>query len=307
MISETYFPVLIHVSIVISVTAAVWAIVCLYLHAGHLEYDIDEDWRTHPPRLIRILRWVFDLCTNGAGIGLIDHALSRKERSRIELALGEGGHVYTLLVGEFVLLKWCGFLLAPLTFIALNHIGCTRQLALAASVLVGLLGYLYPETWLRREIKLRKQALQREFPFFLDSLVLTMRAGLGFSSALEQAVDILPAGPVKQEFGRLISEVKCGVNRSDALQRLAERVRLPGLSNFVAVVSQAAESGGSLTMSLDEQSKQRRRERFQRAEKLAGQAPVKLLFPLFIFIFPILFIIIGAPIFLEIGNSGFLK
>ncbi len=146
--------------------------------------------------------------------------------------------------------------------------------------------------------------MELQFPFFLDVLILTMRAGLAFSLALEQAVKIVPSGPVKQEFGRAISEIRCGVSRTEALHRLAERVQLPSISNFVAVVSQAEESGGSLTQSLNEQAKQRRRERFQKAEKLAGQAPVKLLIPLFTLIFPILFIIIGVPLYLDLQAAG---
>ena len=113
-----------------------------------------------------------------------------------------------------------------------------------------------------------------------------MRAGLAFPSALHEATTQMPQGPMRHELARVIREVRTGLSRRDALSRLAERIRLASISNFVAVVAQAEETGGSLTSALMEQAKQRRRERFQRAEKLANQAPVKLLFPLVAFLIP---------------------
>jgi len=135
--------------------------------------------------------------------------------------------------------------------------------------------------------------------------VLSMKAGLAFPGAMEQATSQLPDGPMRQEMQRLLRDVRTGTGRGEALQQLAQRVRMASISNFVAVVAQADESGGSLTRVLYEQARQRRRERFQRAEKLANQAPVKLLFPLVAFLFPVTFIIIGFPLYEQLAGSGF--
>ena len=109
---------------------------------------------------------------------------------------------------------------------------------------------------------------------------------------------------MRAELARLDREVRTGTSRADALGLLAARVRLASISNFVAVVAQSEEAGGSLTRALTEQAKQRRRERFQRAEKLANQAPVKLLFPLVAFLFPVTFIVLGFPIVRDVSGSG---
>jgi tight adherence protein C len=164
--------------------------------------------------------------------------------------------------------------------------------------------YLYPDIWLRDRTKSRQVRFEKEFPFFLDVLVLGMKAGLTFTAAVEQAIEQLRAGPVKQEFERYLRETRTGITRRAALDRLAARVVIPAVTNFVASVTQAEETGGSLGDVLADQARQRRQERFLRAEKLANQAPVKMLFPLIALLFPITFIIIGFPIVIQLIDSG---
>jgi len=166
------------------------------------------------------------------------------------------------------------------------------------------IAWFYVDISIRDAAKRRKQKIERDFPFFLDVVVLSMKAGLAFPAAIQQATSQIPKGPVQEELSRLIREVRTGSGRTEGLQRMAKRIRLASVSNFVAVVAQADESGGSLTTALNEQARQRRRERFQRAEKLANQAPVKMLFPLVAFLFPVTFIIIGFPLYGQLSESG---
>jgi len=269
------------------------------------KYVLDETWRDDPPRLVGIIRRVLDCISNNAVAGVIGNRLSAKTTVRLEKLLAEAGYAYAVMVTELVMVKFSAAISVALFVLFLVWVyGIPFMYAANLILITSAIMYCYPEFWLRKQAKQRKLLLEKQFPFFLDVLVLTMRAGLAFSAAMEHAVNTLPKGPVKQEFGRALSEIRCGVSRTEALKRVAERVRIPSLANFIAVVSQAEESGGSLTLSLDEQARQRRRERFQKAEKLAGQAPVKLLVPLFVFIFPILFIIIGVPIALDLTKSG---
>jgi tight adherence protein C len=109
---------------------------------------------------------------------------------------------------------------------------------------------------------------------------------------------------VHEEFSRYLRETRTGVPRRVALDRLAARVVIPAVTNFVASVNQAEETGGSLGEVLADQARQRRQERFLRAEKLATQAPVKMLFPLIALLFPITFIIIGFPIVIQLIEAG---
>ena len=164
--------------------------------------------------------------------------------------------------------------------------------------------YLYPDIWLRDATRKRQLRFEKEFPFFLDVLVLGMKAGLTFTAAVEQSIEQLRDGPVRQEFARYLRETRTGVARRVALDRLAQRVVIPAVTNFTASVTQAEETGGSLGEVLADQARQRRQERFLRAEKLANQAPVKMLFPLIALLFPITFIIIGFPIVIQLIDSG---
>jgi len=279
----------------------------MYVQAGKVSYPIEEDWRDPAPKYVAMARNFFDGVSNQTATGYIDRSMSQKERQRLEKELGEAGYTYSILPAEFVMAKW-GSALVGLVVTALLVLayGGAASLAFIMGAMVAAICYIYPDIKLRQMGRLRKLLLEKQFPFFLDVLVLTMRAGQAQSVALNYAVDMTPKGPVKQEFSRAVSEINAGVSRTEALQKVAQRVRLPSLSNFVAAFCQADKSGGSLTVSLSEQARQRRRERFQKAEKLAGQAPVKLLVPLFLFIFPILFIIIGVPILMDLKGSGLL-
>jgi tight adherence protein C len=88
------------------------------------------------------------------------------------------------------------------------------------------------------------------------------------------------------------------------MDRLAARIMLPAVTSFVAAVAQAEQTGGSLGEVLADQARRRRQERFLRAEKLANQAPVKMLFPLIALLFPTTFIIIGFPIVIQLLQAG---
>jgi tight adherence protein C len=180
----------------------------------------------------------------------------------------------------------------------------TDAVYLAAASSLPPFAWLYPDIWLRDRTRKRRAGFEKEFPFFLDVLVLGMKAGLTFTAAVEQAVDHLGDGPVKQEFSRYLRETRTGVARRVALDRMSARVVIPAVTNFAASVSQAEETGGSLGDVLADQARQRRQERFVRAEKLANQAPVKMLFPLIALLFPVTFIIIGFPIVIQLIESG---
>ena len=266
-------------------------------------HDIDEAWRDQSPKLFRWSRWSLRRFTN-----YFDERLTTKKRNSLANRLNQAGLAYAIKPPEIEVVRWqivCVIAILIIYFMLTYNLYSISILLPMLCLLP--LGYFYIDIWLHDAAKRRKQLIEKHFPFFLDIVVLSMKAGLAFPGAIQQATMRLPDGPIKQELARLIREVRTGVSRNAGLERLAKRVRLASVSNFVAAVAQADESGGSLTASLQEQAKQRRRERFQRAEKLANQAPVKMLFPLVAFLFPVTFIIIGFPIYEEISNSGLFK
>jgi tight adherence protein C len=155
---------------------------------------------------------------------------------------------------------------------------------------------MFPLVWLSDTRKKREVAVIRALPVFLDFTTMAVEAGLNLSGALQQAMNKGPDSPLRNEFSIVMRDLRSGVTRSDALKRMAERLDIADINTFVNAMVQAEKMGSSMATALRIQSEQRRTERFQRAEKVAMEAPVKLIFPLIMFIFPVTFIVLGFPI-----------
>lgn len=166
-------------------------------------------------------------------------------------------------------------------------------------------GALYPLIWLRDKVKIRHHQITRALPYNLDLLTLSVEAGLDFAAGLGKVVEKGRKGPLADELAITLKELKLGKTREEALKNLAARVELPSLTSFVAALVQADKMGTSLGKVLRILSTQMRVERTQRAEKLANEAPVKLLFPLIGFIFPTIFIMLFGPIAFQIFFGEF--
>jgi tight adherence protein C len=168
---------------------------------------------------------------------------------------------------------------------------------------VGLgIGYILPEFWIGRKIKARQKIILKMIPDALDLLTISVRAGLGFDAALAKVVEKLP-GPLSDEFRRALAEVRVGKARRDALRDMVPRTNVQPLSNFIGAIIQAETLGVSISKVLQIQSEQLRIERRQRAEQLAAQAPIKMLFPLVGCIFPSLFVVILGPAIISLINN----
>jgi len=115
-----------------------------------------------------------------------------------------------------------------------------------------------------------------------------------------------PKGALYSEFGIVMRDIRSGLSRADSLQRMSDRLDVKDVTTFVRAVIQAERLGSSMKKTLKVQSEQRRNERFQRAEKLAMEAPIKLVAPLIMFIFPVTFIVLGFPIVMKFLGEGLL-
>ena len=167
-----------------------------------------------------------------------------------------------------------------------------------------LIGYAYPALWLRDLLARRKSELLKTLPFYLDIITLCVEAGLNMQGAMQQAVGKGPRGVLRDEFQRVLRDIRAGKGRADSLRAMAERLNESTISSFTTAVIQAESMGMNLGPVLRSQADQRRGERFMRAEKLAMEAPVKLLFPLMVFIFPNTFIVLFFPIVMKFMHSG---
>ncbi|MCL4746487.1 MAG: type II secretion system F family protein [Burkholderiaceae bacterium] len=174
-------------------------------------------------------------------------------------------------------------------------------------VVAAVLGFLLPSNWLRERVESRRRALLRELPFYLDVITLAVESGSNLSGALAHAVDKGPRGPLRDEFERFLRDVRAGRDRREALRDLARRVALPAVGSLVAALLLAETQGMSLGPVLRAQAEQRRTERFLRAERLAMEAPVKMLAPLLVFIFPCTFVMLLFPLAARMLEEGWLR
>lgn len=171
--------------------------------------------------------------------------------------------------------------------------------------LLGLLfGLLLPLFWMRSQIKRRHLLIGRAMPFNLDLLTLSVEAGLDFGGAVQTVVQRGLPGPLTEELGIMMREIRLGKTREESLRNMANRCQFPPLSQFVSNLIQADRMGTGLGRILRIQSNSLRIARTQRAEKLAGEAPVKMLFPLIFCIFPTVFMILFGPIAYQFIQGG---
>ncbi|MFN7131827.1 MAG: type II secretion system F family protein [Myxococcales bacterium] len=194
---------------------------------------------------------------------------------------------------EVMALQELGFIVGTIFGIILLNF---FDASLLYSVIFGLIGLWYPQQWLNDLINKRHFLITRALPYNLDLLTLSVEAGLDFTGALNKVVEKGKGGPLRDEFQLVIKQLKMGKTREEALKSLIARVDLPALTSFVSALIQADRMGTSLGKVLRIQSTQLRIERTQRAEKLANQAPVKMLFPLIACIFPTVFLVLFGPI-----------
>lgn len=258
-----------------------------------------EDWRDKPPVLFKLTRPFVNLF-----VERIAKSISPETSALIKAKLDAAGVTYAISPEEFIATRRVSVVIATLLFTYFYRSLDLANYQVALLALLIPLGYYYPDIWLRDATKRRHSMIEKQFPFFLDLLVLSMRAGLNFASAMGHSVEKMAPGPVREEFARLIRETRTGVPRHKSLTEIGKRVDMPAVTNFVSVVNQAEEVGGELGEVLAAQAEQRRKERFLKAEKLANQAPMKMLFPLIGFLFPITFVIVMFPIVIKGRDMG---
>jgi tight adherence protein C len=177
-----------------------------------------------------------------------------------------------------------------------------RQMILFGALL--LYFAMSPRLWLKRTIRERHRQLDRALPFVLDLLTLSVEAGMDFMSSIRRIIERRKVDALSEEFIRSVREMQIGRTRREALKDMAKRTQHPDLTSVVSALCQADELGVGMGTILRIQADQIRQRRFQRAEKLANEAPVKLLFPLVCFIFPSVFLVLLGPILLEMLSTG---
>ncbi len=188
---------------------------------------------------------------------------------------------------------------SALAFFLLAIDGGVPLLAAVLVLVFASAGILAPFLWLRRRLRARKLAIWKSLPDAFDLITVSIEAGLGLDAAMRQVSERL-RGPLAEEIGQTLREVGMGRPRREALEEMAERADVKELATFVNAVIQAEQLGTSLGRVLRAQGVTLRIHRRQRAEELSRKAPVKMVFPLVLFIMPTFFIVTLGPILIRL-------
>jgi tight adherence protein C len=191
-------------------------------------------------------------------------------------------------------------MMAALIFISIRLLVAKAMPSLTATlltVLFALVSFHLPNLWLKMKIAKRKEEIQEGLPDALDLMVVCVVAGTGLDAAINRVAEEMELSnlPVSQEFKLLSLELRAGKSRQDALRNLAFRTDLEEVSNLVTLLIQTEKFGTSIAQALRIHSDAMRTKRFQRAEEVAAKLPIKLVFPLILFILPSLFVVILGP------------
>ena len=272
--------------------------------ASEITYVTLADGRKTERKIPLIFRMLLPFVSNLSRF--VSRPVFAKARETAEQMIVASGLEGLLSGAEFIALKFlvpvvCGtacalIVLAPAVFAPRAFLSGNSVLLI---LLIFLYFYAYPLMWLRGTLKKRHLAIMQALPFVLDLLTLSVEAGMDFMSALQRNCDRRKLDPLNEELIRMTREIQMGTARRIALRNMAERVRQPDLKAVSFALIQADELGVPIAPILRIQSEQLRARRFDRAERLANEAPVKMLGPLLLCIFPAVLIVLLAPILLE--------
>ena len=292
------FDVLTLIGILISL-----AILLIFISFFYIKKDIPQDNRDYMdplPLLMRLswplIRLLAHYIGDHLGVEYVEKSKNKLQRS---------GLGYLLHPSQFFSLQ----IVSALLFSCLSWWGLSmlEKSVGMVPVIFAILGFYFPQLDLSDRRKKRELKIIKMLPVYLDFITMAVQAGMNINGAIMQAVDKGPIGPLNIEFQKVLRDIKAGSGRLVAFRNLSNRLEIKEISSLVSSLAQAEKSGSSIGGTLRIQADQRRVERFQRAEKLAMQAPVKLVGPLVLFIFPTTFIILFFPIVTQLMpmlNSG---
>jgi tight adherence protein C len=227
-----------------------------------------------------------------------------------EELLAMAGYPFGLTASDFMGLRLlCTFVGAALGVLLPIPLSLWRpdffvpSLPLFAAAILAFAGFLGPVFWLRRAAMRRRHLIRRQLPDMLDLITLSIEAGLAFDGAVYEAARRFK-GPLSDELMKVMREVTLGKPRAQALRDMAERLKLEDISLLVSAVHQAETLGSPLANSLKALGEELRKKRLRMIREQIAKLPVKLIFPLVLFIFPTLFIVILGPAVIQVMRTG---
>jgi tight adherence protein C len=226
---------------------------------------------------------------------LASRLLSADNRGKLVRRLGQGGW-YKVTPSSFVAWRLGAAIVLALPAAGLmvfSHSLDMQDLAIGGVMIV--CGYMAPNVLLDRAIAKRKKQIQRALPDMLDMISTTVEAGTALGAALKIGADAVP-GVLAEEMRSALSDIRLGRPRAEALAAMAMRVEQPDLTMLVTAINQVDRIGGNIGHVLDELAEDARDSRMMRAEEIATALPVKLIFPLGLFMLPALMVVIFGAV-----------
>jgi tight adherence protein C len=224
----------------------------------------------------------------------------REMITNIEKKIVMAGRPYNWEIKNWLAVQ--AFLILGLPIITLflyMKINASREtLFLVVSATVGI-GVLLPNMLLNSKIRKRQSVVLKTLPDIMDLITVSVEAGLTFDSAMSKVVEKMP-GTLAREFEIVLQEIKIGKSKKEALYQMADRIGVQDLRSFIGAVIQADQLGVSLGRVLRIQSEQIRLNRKQRIQEKAMRAPIKMLIPMVVFIFPTIFIVLLGPVVINL-------
>ncbi len=213
--------------------------------------------------------------------------LPAKHQRQLAENLAAAGHPYRWRLAHLVTFKALAAVL-PAVFILLT----SGNLLIAGALFA--FGFYLPNFWLAKKVTQRKSRILQQLPDALDLLTISVQAGLGFDAAIAEVTQKWD-NEIAIEFGMVLSEMKLGKSRREALKSMARRIDLPEMKIFVGAIVQAEEIGMGISRALSIQAEQMRLRKRQKAEEKAHKAVIKILLPMVFFIFPAIFVVLLGP------------
>ncbi|GAB2879720.1 type II secretion system F family protein [Nocardioides pacificus] len=220
-------------------------------------------------------------------------------RHKLDLAGNPAGWSIDRILASKVLGAVAGLVVS---FLAAVLLGLSAPLGLLTVLGGTALGFFAVNLWLYQLAYDRAERMQRELPDAVDLLTICVESGLGFDAALQQ-VARHTEGPLAEELARVLQEMQLGQGRATALRGLAERSTVADLRSLVSALVQAESFGIPIGQVLRVQTGEMRLKRRQRAEEKAQKVPVKMTFPLVLFILPTLFVAVLGPAIISLAGQ----
>ena len=256
--------------------------------------DEDED-EMKQPFADRVLKPAYQRVTQAIG-----NAAPAEIKKKYEDLIISSGSPSTVTFSSILSIQiMLGLVLGGGFFLLMNSVGSSNKLL---PFFAGLIGFVFPYVSLNTKATARMDKIQKSLPDMLDLLYVSVEAGLAFDMAMKKAAEKMH-GPLSDEIIKSMDDISKGKEREESLRGMVARTKVDDLAQFVSAVIQAEQLGSNIANVLRVQSNSMRQVRRQRAQEKAAKIPVKMLFPMILFILPSLFVVILGPAFINIINN----